>query len=164
MLWVQPQRSGLFNILIKSTYLLLKCFLLRKGLCSLGHTLTHLQPASTVLTPTNTNNLNNGVNYIGNFSFKSPVLPTAGGQNHWHYADSGTRAGKTGLWVNPGRGNNHLPLPKGFAPKPATVEALTAVNNSSCLELPDLGVFLPVQLRIQKTAGVTTISPRAHWH
>lgn len=46
--------------------------------------LTHLQPASTVITPTSTNNLNNGVNYISNFSFKSAVLPTAGGQNHQH--------------------------------------------------------------------------------
>lgn len=136
-------------------------FFVEKGTLLPG-TYTDSPAASQYSFNTNTNNLNNGVNYIGNFSFKSPVLPTAGGQNHWHYADSGTRAGKPGLWVNPGRGNNHLPLPKGFAPKPATVEALTAVNSCSCLELPDLGLFLPVQLRIQKTAGVTTISPRAH--
>lgn len=80
---VHPQTSGgpasplkrlIFNQKVKLEHLVFEKGTLLPRTATRA-ALTHLQPAQRVVAPTTTNNLDNAVNDVGNFSFKSPVLP-----------------------------------------------------------------------------------------
>lgn len=70
-----PFKGLIFNQKVQLEHLYFEKGTLLPGTDTGSVSLTYLQPAQRVVAPTTTNNLNNAVHDVGNFSFKSPALP-----------------------------------------------------------------------------------------